>query len=213
MNLTPFIVAFLSIFLTGTLSSATTSQPPITMHLPEGVVQTAIDKGLPVDFNIDSGTLLGSLSIDKIEDLQFHQNKLSSRITLSGDKLNLVTSIAGHDIHIKIGTLTLSFQCDATIRFDAANQALFIKPMVTDLQSSDSQKGDIASAIVLLFNNREFPLQIGDLKPLTQDTGNKLLNISMDIANIELQPDNLLLSITPTIETTLKTKNGPEAKQ
>jgi hypothetical protein len=204
MNNKTIIAAFLLTLLTGTLSPAYSSQEPITMNLPESVVKTAITKSLPLDFKLQSDTLLGSISIDKIENLQFQKNKLSSRITLSGHELNLVTSIGGHNLQMKIGTLTMSFQCDATIRFDAASQTLFIKPVITDLQSSNNQKGDIASAIVLLFNNREFPLQIEKIQPIVADTGNKFLNISMDIANIGLQPDSLLLSITPIIEATKK---------
>lgn len=204
MNLKTFFTSLLFILLTGTLSPADSSQEPITMKLPVSVINAAIDKSLPLDFKIQSNTLLGSISIDKIENLKFLQNKLSSRITLSGHNLNIVTSIAGHDLRMKIGTLTMSFQCDATIRFDAPSQTLFLKPIITNLHSSNNQKTDVASAIVLLFNNREFPLQIEKLKPLVTDTGNKSLNISMDITNIELQPGSLLLSITPTIAATKK---------
>ena len=96
----------------------------------------------------------------------------------------------------------MGFQCDATIRFDAQKQTLYIKPIISELQSTDQQKTDVASALVLLFNNREFPLQIEKLKPIVTDTGNKSLNISMAIANIELRPDSLLLSITPIIKAT-----------
>jgi len=204
MNLKTFFAALLFILLTATLSPADSSQEPITMNLPDSVIKAAIDKSLPLDFKIHSDTLLGSISIDKIENLQFQQNKLSSRITLSGHKLNLVTSIAGHDLRMKIGTLTMSFQCDATIRFDATSQTLFLKPTITDLQSSNSQKTDVASVIALLFNNREFPLRIEKRNPIVTDIGNKLLNISLDIANIELRPNSLLLSITPRIEAAKK---------
>jgi hypothetical protein len=211
MNVKTFFTALLFILLSGTLSPADSSQESITMNLPNSVIKAAIDKSLPLDFKIQSNTLLGSISIDKIENLQFRKDKLSSRITLSGHKLNIVTSIGGHDLRMKIGTLTMSFQCDATIRFDAPSQTLFLTPKITDLQSSNNKKTDVASAIVLLFNNREFPLQIEKLTPIVTDIGNKFLNISMDIVNIELQPNNLRLSITPTIEATPKQKNGIES--
>ncbi|MCK5071488.1 MAG: hypothetical protein KAR01_13125, partial [Desulfocapsa sp.] len=105
----------------------------------------------------------------------------------------------GHDLKMKLGNVTMSFQCDATIRFDAAKQILFIRPIITSLQSSNDQATDVASTIALLFNNRELPLQIEKLKPLVANTGNKLLNISMNTNNIELQPDSLLVSISPII--------------
>lgn len=204
MNLKPFSISLILILLTGALSLASPNQQAITMTLPDSVVKEAIHESLPVEFPIQSKTLLGSLSIDTIENLQFQQNKLSSHITLTGHRLNIVTSIAGHDLRMKIGSLTMSFQCDATIRFDPANQTLYLKPVITELHSADNKKADIASTIVLLFNNREFPLQIEKLKPIIADTGNTLLNISMDIANIELRPNNLLLSITPKFKSTRK---------
>ncbi len=186
-------------FLAGSLSHDTTSQEQITMNLPVSIVQSAADKSLPLTFRMDSKALLGTISIDKIEDLKFLKDKLSSHITMSGHDLRIVTSIAGHDLKMKLGNVTMSFQCDATIRFDAAKQILFIRPIITSLQSSNDQATDVASTIALLFNNRELPLQIEKLKPLVANTGNKLLNISMNTNNIELQPDSLLVSISPII--------------
>jgi hypothetical protein len=196
------ITFLLFIFLTGTTSFASTPQKSITMSLPDNVLKEVILKILPLEFGIQSKTLLGSVSIDKIENLQLMENKLSSHITLSGNKLNLITTIAGHDLRMKIGTLTLSFQCDSTIRFDAPTQTLYIRPVVTKIQSDDRKKTDVAAALVLLFNNREFPIEIEKLNPITADTGSKLLNISMDIATIQLRPNILQLGITPRVMTT-----------
>jgi len=205
MNRLNTVITSLFLFLlTGPLSFAASNQQPITMSLPKSIIKEAIHKTLPVNFTLQSSTLLGSVSIDKIENLQFKDNKLSSHITLSGHKLNLITSIAGHDLRMKIGSITMNFQCDTSIRFDVPSQTLYLKPIITELNSTDTQKTDIASTIVLLFNNRELPLQIEKLKPIMTGAGNKLLNISMDIANIELLPDSLLLSITPQIVATRK---------
>lgn len=199
-----FITTLLLIFMTGTTSLASTQQRSITMSLPDSVLKEVILKILPLEFGVQSETLLGSVTIDKIENLQLLEKKLSSHITLSGHKLNLVTNIAGHAIRMKIGTLTLSFQCDATIRFDVRTQILYIRPTVTEIQAADSKKADVASALVLLFNNREFPIEIEKLNPIMADTGSKILNISMDIANIQLRPNILQMDITPRVMTTSK---------
>ena len=204
MKIKAFFSSILFILLTGTLSFAALDKQAISMTLPNSVVKDAIAKSLPLKFPIDSKTLLGSIAIDKIENLQFKKDKLSSHITLTGHKLNIVTSIAGHDLRMKIGSLTMGFQCDATVRFDSSSQTLFLKPVITDLQSTDETKTNVASTIALLFNNQEFPLHIEKLKPIVADMGNKLLNISMNITSIEMHPDNLLLSLTPKIETTGK---------
>lgn len=199
-----FFTSLLLILLTTTLSFATTNKQSISMTLPINVVKEAITKSVPLDFPINSKTLLGSIAIDEIKNLQFKENKLSAHITLTGHKLNIVTTIAGHDLRMKIGSLTMSFQCDATTRFDSASQTLFIKPVITNLQSTDESKTSVASTIALLFNDQEFPLQIEKLRPIVTDMGKKFLNISMNITNIKLHPDSLLLSIRPIIKTTLK---------
>jgi len=199
-----FFTSLLLVLLTATLSFATTNKQSISMNLPISVIKEAIAKTLPMNVPINSKALLGSIAIDEIKNLQFTENKLSAHITLSGQKLNIVTSIAGHDLRMKIGSLTMSFQCDATTRFDSASQTLFIKPVITNLQSTDESKTSVASTIALLFNDQEFPLQIEKLQPIVTDTGKKFLNISMSITNIKLRPDSLLLSIRPIIKTTLK---------
>ena len=209
MKIKTLLKLLLCILLTGTVAYAAPKQDVISMTIPATVVKNAITKSLPVNFDINSSTLLGSIFIEDIKNLQFTPGKLSSHISISGRDMRIVTSIAGHDLRMKIGTLSMSFQCEATIRFDATSQTLFLKPVVSDLQSSENKKADVASAIVLLFNNREFAFPINKLNPLETDTGSKLLTISMDIADIKLQKDSLLLTITPTVEAT--TKSGKAA--
>ncbi len=200
MNFKTFLLVPLFFFLSGSFFHVHSSQQAITMNLPVSVVQTVANKSLPLNFKMNSNALLGTISIDKIEKLRFFKDKLSSHITISGHDLRIITTIAGHDLKMKLGNVTMSFQCNATIRFDAAKQVLFIKPVITSLQSSNTQSTDVASTIALLFNNRELPLQIEKIKPLVANTGNKLLNISMNTNNIELEPNSLTLSILPIIE-------------
>ncbi len=207
MNLIkPFIASLLFILLLTTVSFAAPDQEVITMTLPESVIQEAIDKSLPLEYEVQSETLSGSVSVDKIQNLQLRQDSLSSHITLSGHKLNIVTNVAGHNLRMKIGSLTMGFQCNATIRFDAQQQTLYVKPTISEMQSTDRQKTDVASALALLFSNQEFPLKVEDLKPIVTEAGNKLLSISMEIANISSQPGDILLSISPQFTSTAKKK-------
>jgi len=199
MNPVKTFLAILFLLLSVTPSYAAPHKQNIKMTLPDSVIKEAIHKILPLTFKLQSNNLLGSVSIDKISNLRFQNNKLSSHITLSGHKLNLVTSIAGHNLRMNIGTVTMNFRCDATIRFDALSQTLYVKPVISEIESTGNQKTDIAATISLLFNNREFPLQIQKLNPLITNTGNKLLNISMLISNIELRPASLLVTIKPKI--------------
>ncbi len=206
MKIQPFFTALLFIFLTGTIIHAAPKQEAITMTIPASVVSDAVSKSLPFTFPIHSSTLLGTVSIDTIENLQFRPDTLSAHVSISGHDMKIVTSIAGHDLRMKIGTLIMSFQCDASIRFDPTSQTLFLRPVISDLQSKGDKKADAASAIILLFNNQEFAIQIDKLSPIVKDSGSKLLSISMNTADIKVGQDSLLLSILPAITVTQKQK-------
>ncbi len=198
--------SFIFIVLTATLSSASADVESIIMKIPDSVINDGIQKALPANFPIESKTILGSVSIDAIKNMQLQKDKFSGQITLSGHELNMVTSIAGHNLRMKIGSLTMTFQCDASIRFDKKSQTLFLKPLITEIRSDDKGKTEVASLLSQLFNNREFPLELNKLKPIIGDTGDKILNISMLISNIEITPGLLLLKLQPVITATSKQK-------
>ncbi len=202
------LTAFIITLFTGTLAQTSPTRETITMTVPDIIINDVIQKSLPVEIPIQSKTLLGSVSIDAIKNLQLKKGSFSGHITLSGHQLNLVTSIAGHDLRMKIGSLTMAFQCDATIRFDSKSQTLFLKPVITDMQSDDKAKTEVTSLISQLFNNREFPLQQENLQPIIADLGDKLLHIAMQIDNIDIQPGLLHLQVRPQITTTTKQKTS-----
>ena len=193
------IASLLFLFLTSTPALTAPDNRPISITLPDSLIKEIIQKTLPVDVPIQSKTILGSVSVDAIKDIQLYKNKLSGHVTLSGHKLNIVTTIAGHKLQMKIGSLTMGFQCDASIRFDAKNQTLYVKPVITDLQSSDKAKAEVASLIAQLFNNREFPLRLDKLKPISAETGDKVLNIAMRINGVSVHPGEIHLQATPQI--------------
>jgi len=199
-------ISLVFIVLTVTFSNASTNSESTIMTIPGSVINDGIQKALPANFPLQSKTILGSVSIDAIKNLRLEKDKLSGNITLSGHELNMVTSIAGHNLRMKIGSLTMTFQCDASIRFDKQSQTLFLKPLITDIHSDDKGKTEVASLLSQLFNNREFPLDLNKLKPITGDTGDKILNISMLINNIKIAPSLLQLELQPVITATSKQK-------
>lgn len=207
-SIRPIITSFILILLTATCLSASQSTRAIAVTIPNTVINEAIQKSLPLEFPIKSQTILGSLSIDAIKNMRLQKGKISSYITLSGHELNIVTSFAGHDLRAKLGSLTMEFQCDTSVRFDKQSQTLFIRPVATKLQSSSEAKTEIASTIAQLFNNQEFALKLDTLRPFLTDTGNKLLNISMLIETIDLQPGTAHLQVIPQITATPKQKTG-----
>ena len=199
-----FTISFLLLFLTFSTALNASAGKPVSIVLPDSLIQDIIQKALPANVPIQAKAILGSVSVDGIKNLTLNKDRLSGHVTLSGHDLNLVTNIAGHKLRMKIGSLTMGFQCDATVRFDAKSQILYIKPVITDLQSTDKAKAEIASLIAQLFNNREFPMQLNKLKPFSADTGEKTLHITMRVSGVSIHPGEIHLQAVPTINSTPK---------
>lgn len=202
MNHIRNILIILLFLITAPASAAT--DRPVSIILPDTLIKETVHKALPVDVPIQSKTVLGSVSIDAIKNIKLNKNKLSGHVTLSGHKLNIVTNIAGHKLRMKIGSLTMAFQCDASVRFDRQKQILYIKPVITELQTTDKAKTEVASLIAQLFNDREFPLQLNKLKPFSADTDDKTINIVMRIQDVEISPGKVHLQAIPKVHVSMK---------
>ena len=175
----------------------------ITLTVPDTVLSQALDKSLPITIDTNSDTLNGAVTIIKISNLQLHDKGISCRVTLKGDDMHLNTEIGGHIIKLKVGSLQLGLQCNATLRFDPTKQILYIKPIISELKaSSTAAQGDIDALLLAFLNNREFPVKMQQMEPLIAETSGKTINIRMRIAGIRTQQGVLQFDIVPQIQST-----------
>ena len=192
------------LFILGLLLAApisATANKMITLSVPDSVLSQALDKSLPIAIDTDSSTLSGAITIVKISNLQINDKGISCRIALKGDNMHLNTEIGGHVIKLKVGSLQLELQCNATLRFDPSKQMLYVKPVISDLQaSSTAAQGDIDAMLMAFLNNREFPVKMKQMEPLIAETSGKTINISMNIVGIRTQQGALHFDITPQIQ-------------
>jgi hypothetical protein len=179
-----------------------TAEEFITLNLPETVINRATAAVLPLRIDAHSKSIEGELHIIDISELELTDNHLACRLHLAGNNLVLLTEIAGHEIRLKVGTVEVDFKTDSVIRFDAKSQTLFIKPIIKDVSSSDTDpSADIGQLLVGVLNGQEFPISIQDLDPLIARAGAKTLTINTTIANIEAKPKSIQLSLLSTIAT------------
>lgn len=172
----------------------------ITINLPEQALSEAIAATLPLSYKARSKTLKGRLEILSIQELKLLDQKISGRLHLAGRDLKVVTELAGHAINFNVGEIELDFHTVAKIRFDSAKQVLYIKPMVDKVHTSkDGGGGDIGVAIIALFDDRELPIRLDDLSPITTQAGNKLLTINTTITDIRSTPKQLQITLKPDI--------------
>lgn len=177
----------------------------ITLNIPEPLIEDIIDKILPLTFAGDSSRLEGTITIEQISNLSLQQQRISGHITVNGQDLSLVTSVANQDIRLKLGSAHVDFDSDADLRFDRKKQTLYIRPLVDGIDAEEAlQNGDIGKAILLFLHGREFPLDLRDIEPVLAETTNKTIAVSAHIADIRVIPGGLQLSLVPVVDTITK---------
>lgn len=190
-----FLLAIL-LLPTGAIATSET----ITLNLPESVLAKTVQAALPLDVDAKSKSLHGTIKIISINNLQLGDKIISCRLHIAGSNLQIVSELAGHQINLKVGEIELDFDCNAMVRFDAAKQILYIKPVVEKMQASkDASQGELGQALVSLLNGREFPISMQDLEPLVARTGSKTLMIYMKFVNIQARKDLLQFSMLPKV--------------
>ncbi len=203
------VCSFLALFCSPAPARSSDMQN-LTLSIPESVLAEAVQKSLPFLLDTGSDSVEGSISIQRIDDLQLADRQISGTVTLIGNDIQISTAIAGQRLRLKLGTVQLSFNLVAESRYDDVSRTLFIKPTVTDLQSEKGQAGDeLGNLLVGLFNGKEFPLTIDTLQPIIADTGSKKLAIGMQIKNISITENMLSLDLLPDIRSVGTTDKKP----
>jgi hypothetical protein len=193
------IIVFLLLGFSATVVKAAT-EDVITLMLPGSVIAKAVTAILPLRIDAHSKTIQGDILIKNIRDLQFGNNQLSCRLHLAGSNLAFVSEIAGHEIKLKVGAVEIEVQTNATLRYDVAQQTLFVKPVVKNLNPGNRDaNADIGQALVALLNGKEFPITLQNLDPIIAKSGAKKITINTRITDISAQPESLRLSLVPLI--------------
>jgi hypothetical protein len=192
-------VAFLLLTFAGFVHAAA-PEDVITLMLPESVIAKSVSAILPMRIDAHSKSVQGDIIIKSINDFQLSNNQLACRLHLAGTNLGFVTEIAGHEIKLKVGAVEIDVQTNATLRYDPAQQTLFVKPVVKNLSPGGKDaNADIGQALVALLNGKEFPITLQNLDPIIAKSGGKIITINTRITDIKAQPEALRLSLIPII--------------
>ena len=192
-------LTLLLLIFVGSLREAA-AEDVITLTLPESVIAKAVTAVLPLRVDAHSKSVQGDIVIKSITDFQLSSNQLACRLRLAGTNLGFVSEIAGHEIKLKVGSVEIDVQTNATLRYDAAQQTLFVKPVVKNLSPGGKDaNADIGQALVALLNGREFPITLQNLDPIIAKSGAKTILINTRFVDIKAQPEALRISLVPLI--------------
>ncbi len=193
------ITLFLCTFACSTHEAA--AEDVITLILPESVIAKAFTSILPLSIDAHSKSIQGDILIKGINDFELSNNQLACRLRLAGTNLKFVTEIAGHEIRLKVGAVEIDVQTNATLRYDAGQQTLFVKPVIKNLSPAGAKdaNADIGQALVAMLNGKEFPITLQNLAPIIAKSGAKTITINTRVTDIKAQPEALRLSMVPLI--------------
>jgi len=195
-----FLVLSALVVLLGPVGRPAAGNEPITLHLPEATLADILHQALPIPVDHSDDPLTGTIIVTSIDELRLRDGSVSALIGLTGNNLQVNTTVAGHQLRVNIGSADLDFALTATLRFDQAQSTLFIVPQVSQPDGQDAgQNTDAAALLAGLFNGREFPVTIDRLEPLVTETGDRRLTIELQPVALTVVPQTLVLSLQPKV--------------
>ncbi len=175
---------------------------PITLSIPQSLIAETMRKILPTRLNTNVSSLKGNISLVDVRNLRIFDGGLSARLRIAGQNMAIKTNIGGHNLNMNVGSLELDVTSDATLRFDAAKQILYVRPTIKEAKSSSNgEANQIGNGLAALLNGREFPIALQKLQPIVSQAGAKEIIIRTRIAAVKPRNGRLDLALLPTVST------------
>ena len=168
----------------------------ITIVIPARVLQGFINEVLPVEITTHE-KVSGVLWIRSIGDLRLGLDKVWFTATIHGENITYRGKIGGLPANLRFGALDSTLNCEASIRYDGKKGLLYVRPKVVE----EGKKDDVLwLLLVSLLSDREYPVEVQELKPIAARFSNKTIEIDMDISNIYTANDRLFIALRPTVK-------------
>jgi hypothetical protein len=173
--------------------AASNKDREVVMIIPTGVLQEFINEALPVELTVHD-KVSGDLWIKSIENLKLGLNKIWFTAVIHGEDIAYEGKIGGLSASFDFGVLDSTLHCEASIRYDAETRILYLKPEAVE----QAEKGNaFLQLLTSLVSDREYPLEIGKIKPIRARASSKTLQIDMDIASLYTANDKLFIVAIP----------------
>lgn len=183
------------------MSAPATGKPlrDIVLTMPAETVLASLKKVLPLTIPSQSSQLQGQIVLESLDKLFIHDNILSVQGVLSGKNMVVVTNIAGQDVQLKLGQVTLPMTCDLITRFDQARRKLYVTPRFPDNGANPkSQEASLGSLLGAL-GGREYAVDLDALHLINIKMGDKSIPISMEPVNITGTDNSLVFRLLPQV--------------
>ena len=179
-------------------SQSATGEPKkeeMTIAIPEELMIEFINNTLPIKIEKKT-SFSGVIWIESIDRLKLGNDKISFSIDMHGENIGYKKKIGKRPMELEFGDVRLSFECEASIRYDKERNILFVRPEVIQ-ENADEQV--LVPLLATLIEGREFPVEIQELESIVTKIGDKSLTIDMDISNIFTLDSILFIGIRPKV--------------
>jgi hypothetical protein len=160
----------------------------IVLTMPAETVLASLQKVLPLAIPSQHPGLQGDIVLESLDRLSIADNVLSVHGVLSGKNLVMATNLAGQNIQLKLGQVTLPIHCDLHTRFANAGQA----------QTANGQAGSLDPLLGAL-GSREYPVDLEALQVLNLRMGERTIPIAMQPVNITGTDNSLIFRLLPRV--------------
>ncbi len=182
----------------------------MTIAIPEELMSEFINDTLPIKIERKT-SFSGVIWIESIDRLKLGNDKISFSIDMHGENIGYKRKIGKRPMELEFGDVRLSFECEASIRYDRKRNVLFVRPEVIQENTDEQVLVPLLSALI---EGREFPIEIQQLESIVTKIGDKSLTIDMDISNIFTLDSILFIGIRPKVRENraVSKTNGGEGK-
>jgi len=189
---------FLLLTLAFPVSAATNPRLDIfTFILPAPALRQSLQAVLPLPIEQNNASFSGRLFLDSIDRLRIHDNIISVHGVISGKKLSMHTKIAGQNLNLKLGQITLPLACDLHLRFDDKKHQLFFTPHFTSSPKKSGNTGNVLLPLLTALGGHEYPIDLSRLQTFTPTIGQRKVSLHFQPVQVMTKNDQLILELKP----------------
>ncbi len=187
-------------FNNASFSFANSNREKVILTIPKSAIKQTVQTILPLDIDVRSKNLAGTIIITEVRNLQFKEHLLFCQCHVIGKNLNITAKIAEHPISLRVGDMELDFSTNISIKFDKELNKLILKPRILNISTSrDQAEGYPGKTLAALLDQQEFPIDLNTIKPIKAKAGNKSINIRPTLSNAKITPEGLQLYFAPKV--------------
>jgi hypothetical protein len=178
------------------------SHRDLVLTIPAETVQATLQAILPLAIPLHHELLRGEIVLESLDQLVINNNIISVRGMLSGTNLVAVTTIAGQDIHLRLGQARMPVTCDLLTRFDSHNGEFFVTPRFRDPSPNKNNQESSLAPLLSALGGREYRVDLDALRLLDITIGDRSVPLILEPVNMVGADNSLIFFLQPRVART-----------